>query len=205
MAASRLELADCCSESPQSRALIRVFESDAEVLAEYARDLQSIFQRISVAQNQLNEATQALSDKLREFHKKDFILCADNEFIGSVMNELAGKVDQISSYNAVLQTQIMEHAVYPSSRFVEKYVSEVEHMKVQFKDNDKAHIEAMKRMAKVSKKRANEAQLEEATDHLCAARRQFHITSMVYCSMLNLLQVIINSPLKFGSPYFRAQ
>nr|XP_039274655.1 DCC-interacting protein 13-alpha-like [Styela clava] len=188
MASIKLELADCLADSPQTRALIGVFQEDAEALTNYARGLEYAFQRIAYAQNELTAATQALAQHLREFDSQKFTLTTDNDYISSTMQQLASKIDQVSTFNAVLQTQLVENATYHSGRFVEKYLMQYQKLKAQFESQDKIHQEAMKRAAKLSKKRISESSWQESTDHLHIARKAFHETSMNYCATMNLLQ-----------------
>lgn len=188
MAAIKLELTDCLTDSPQTRALLKVFEDDAECLTNYARGVNYAFERIASAQQEVTAATQALSQHLRNFDKYSSTLASDNNYISSALQEFAEKVDQVATFNAILQTQVAENAAFQSRQFLETYLSDIESLKVQFHSADSVHIEAMKRLAKLSRKRAVESNWQEATDHLHAARKGFHVTSMTYCSMLNILQ-----------------
>lgn len=189
MAAIKLELSDCLADSPQTRALLKVFEDDAECLSNYSRGTYHAFARIASAQKEVTAATQALSQHLRNFDKCGSTLTNDNSYISSALQEFAEKVNQVATFNAILQTQVAENAAFQSQQFLENFLSDIESLKTQFHSADSIHIEAMKRLAKLSKKRAVESSWQEATDHLHAARKGFHVTSMSYCSKLNLLQV----------------
>lgn len=189
MAAIKLDLADCLADSPQTRALLKVFENDAGCLTKYARGVYYAFERIAAAQKEVTAATQALSEHLRNFDKSGSILTNDNSYISSTLQEFAKKVDQVATFNAILQTQVAESAAFQSRQFLENFLSDLESLKIQFHSADDIHIEAMKRFTKLSKKRPNESNWQEATDHLHAARKGFHVTSMSYCSKLNILQV----------------
>lgn len=95
MSTIKLELKDCLDDTPQTRALIGVFQDDADVLTNYAQGLAATFQRISIAQSELTSATQALAQHLREFEIQNFTLTDENDHVRSTMNQLAAKIDQV--------------------------------------------------------------------------------------------------------------
>ncbi|CAK8672737.1 unnamed protein product [Clavelina lepadiformis] len=67
-------------------------------------------------------------------------------------------------------------------------MSEFLRLKSNFEATEKAHEEAAARLARVSKKKANEKSWQEATDHLYATRKAYHNTYMLYCCCLNDMQ-----------------
>nr|CAB3222590.1 DCC-interacting protein 13-alpha-like [Phallusia mammillata] len=188
MASDLLQLEDCLEDSPQTRALIGVYEKDSDILLQYAQELHIMCRRVTSAQLELTNSTQDLADKLRDFQNVKFVVGNQDEVIGSTLTQLVTNIDEISSYNAVLQAQLSESMDYHTSQFLNKDLNEYLRLKASFATSDKLHEEAVAKLARISKKKHNEKSSQEATDQLYASRKSFHNTSMLYCSCLNTLQ-----------------
>ncbi|XP_078485781.1 DCC-interacting protein 13-alpha isoform X3 [Ciona intestinalis] len=183
-----LRLEDCLEDSPQTRALIGVYERDCDLLLNYSKGLNAACKRVARAQNELTMATQELAQKLRDFQHTKFSLTSEDDLVSTTIQQLLPNVDEISSYNTVLHTQLVDNMDYHSTEFVEKDLAEYLRLKSSFITSDKQHEDAAAKLAKISKKKPSEKGWQEATDALYASRKGFHNTSMVYCNFLNNLQ-----------------
>lgn len=181
-------LEDCLEDSPQTRALIGVYEQDSTIFLEFIQSLRDSYQEIASIQNKLANATNSLSSKLKQFSNLSFSLNLGAENLGSTINMLAVKVDEIAMINKITHGELIENLNGPLSRFGDQDFEEFYRLKTNFHSSDKLHEDAAARLARVPKKKNNEKSWKEATDQLYAARKAFHNTSMLYCSCLNSLQ-----------------
>ena len=70
----KLHLEDCLEDTPQAKAMLDLFESDALLLKKFTKAFASSCQKISNAQAMMISATQELSYYLRLYGKQDFPL-----------------------------------------------------------------------------------------------------------------------------------
>jgi len=181
-------LEDCLEDSPQTRALIGVYEQDGMVMLDFIQSLRSNYQKVASIQNDLFLATTALSKQLKQFTNLSSSLNLGVGDLVGVVNKLAVKVDEIAMINKISHDELVEGLNGQSAKFGDEDFEEFYRLKTNFHSSDKLHEEAAARLARVPRKRNNEKSWKEATDQLYAARKAFHNTSMLYCSCLNSLQ-----------------
>jgi len=184
----RLCYEDCLEDSPQTRALIGVYEHDSIVLLEFIKSLKNIYNEIASIQNQLAIATGHLSTKLRQFSNLSNSLNLNVGGLCTTTNEVAVKVEEISMINRIAFNELVESLEGPNLQFGNDDFEEFYRLKANFHSSDSLHEDAAARHARISKKKINEKSWKEASDQLYAARKTFHNTSMMYCSCLNSLQ-----------------
>uniref|UniRef100_H2YWN3 BAR domain-containing protein n=1 Tax=Ciona savignyi TaxID=51511 RepID=H2YWN3_CIOSA len=172
MSSNLLRLEDCLEDSPQTRALIGVYERDCELLFNYSKGLNAACTRVANAQNELTLATQELSQKLKDYEHTKFSLSTDDDMISSTLQQLIPNVDEISSYNTVLHTQLVDNMAYHAKTFIETDLVECHRLKSSFYSGDKHHEEAAAKLARVSKKKPSEKGWQEATDQTYASKKR---------------------------------
>jgi len=188
MGNSTLCYEDCLEDSPQTRALIGVYEHDSILILEFIKSLKDIYNKIASIQNQLSIATGHLSTKLRQFSNLSSSLNLDVGGLCKTTNEVAVKVDEISMINRITYNELIESLQGPNLQFGDEDFEEFYRLKANFHSSDNLHEDAAARHARISKKKINEKNWKEASDQLYATRKTFHNTSMMYCSCLNSLQ-----------------
>ncbi|XP_064604580.1 DCC-interacting protein 13-alpha-like isoform X1 [Liolophura sinensis] len=184
----KLHLEDALEDSPQTRRLLGVFEKDAMILKKYTTTLFNSCQRILNAQNELCSATQALSQHLSAYEKQDFPLESDDSILSSTLKQFSSYLDDVSSLQQVLATQLADGMMYPLTKFLHADMEEILTMFEMFQIASVEHEQALTKFTKLPKKKDNERQRLDANEELYVMRKKFHQTALHYYSALNSLQ-----------------
>ncbi|XP_078676454.1 DCC-interacting protein 13-alpha-like isoform X3 [Branchiostoma floridae x Branchiostoma belcheri] len=187
----KLLLEEALEDAPQTRSLLGVFEQDVDILNLYSSELLTACRRLVNTQHNLGSATQELSKQLLHYEKLRFPLAGEDTIINSTIQQFAKTVDEISSWHAVLATQLVDGLMFPLNKFMENDVTEAITLRESFRQASEEHDSAITKYSRLSKKRDTEkAKLErqEANDELHMARRKFHQIAMQYYAALNSLQ-----------------
>ncbi|KAI8511762.1 DCC-interacting protein 13-alpha [Branchiostoma belcheri] len=187
----KLLLEEALEDAPQTRSLLGVFEQDVDILNLYSSELLTACRRLVNTQHNLGSATQELSKQLLHYEKLRFPLAGEDTIINSTIQQFAKTVDEISSWHAVLATQLVDGLMFPLNKFMENDVTEAITLRESFRQASEEHDAAITKYSRLSKKRDTEkAKLErqEANDELHMARRKFHQIAMQYYAALNSLQ-----------------
>ncbi|XP_078596764.1 DCC-interacting protein 13-alpha-like isoform X2 [Branchiostoma floridae x Branchiostoma japonicum] len=187
----KLLLEEALEDAPQTRSLLGVFEQDVDILNLYTSELLTACRRLVNTQHNLGSATQELSKQLLQYEKLRFPLAGEDTIINSTIQQFAKTVDEISSWHAVLATQLVDGLMFPLNKFMENDVTEAITLRESFRQASEEHDAAILKYSRLSKKRDSEkAKLErqEANDELHMARRKFHQLAMQYYAAQNSLQ-----------------
>ncbi|KAM6981116.1 DCC-interacting protein 13-alpha [Aplochiton taeniatus] len=184
----KLPIEDTLEDSPQTRSLLGVFEDDAAAMSNYSQQLFQAMQRIYDAQNELSSATHLTSKLLKEYESQRFPLGGDDEVMSSTLQQFAKVIDELSSCNAVLSTQLGDAMMFPITQFKERDLKEILTLKEVFQISSDDHDVAISRYSRLSKKRDNEKVKQEVLEDVYTSRKKHHQTMMHYFSALNTLQ-----------------
>ncbi|MBN3302081.1 DP13A protein, partial [Amia calva] len=172
----------------QTRSLLGVFEEDADAISSYSHQLFQAMQRIYDAQNELSAATHLTSKLLKEYEKQRFPLGSDDEVMSSTLQQFAKVIDELSSCNAVLSTQLADAMMFPITQFKERDLKEILTLKEVFQIASNDHDTAINRYSRLSKRRDNEKVRNEVMEDVYTSRKKQHQTMMHYFTALNTLQ-----------------
>ncbi|XP_074646175.1 DCC-interacting protein 13-alpha-like isoform X3 [Tubulanus polymorphus] len=184
----RLHLEEALEDSPQTRSLLGVFENDADILGKYAKSFHQCCDRIHRAQSELSAATQALSQLLKNYEKQRFPLESDDSILTSTIMQFSTYLDEISSMQQVLATQLADSMMYPVTRFLHADLDEIQTMGEMFQVSTQEHEQAVAKYMKIPRKRDNEKQRFEGNEELYVMKKKFHQTALHYYSSLNAIQ-----------------
>uniref|UniRef100_H3CMY2 Adaptor protein, phosphotyrosine interaction, PH domain and leucine zipper containing 1 n=1 Tax=Tetraodon nigroviridis TaxID=99883 RepID=H3CMY2_TETNG len=184
----KLPIEETLEDSPQTRSLLRVFEEDTAAVSDYCTQLYRAMQRIYDAQNELSAATHLTSRLLKEYDKQRFPLGGDDEVMSSTLQQFAKVIDELSSCQAVLSTQLADAMMFPVTQFKERDLKEILTLKEVFQISSHDHDVAVNRYSRLSKKRDNDKVRAEAVEDVYTSRKKQHQTMMHYFCSLNTLQ-----------------
>ncbi|XP_070558539.1 DCC-interacting protein 13-alpha-like isoform X2 [Ptychodera flava] len=185
----KLPLEEAAEDSPQSRTLLGLFHQDAMVLQDYVSSLAESARTMLHLQTELSTATQNFSKKLLNFEHQKFPLGTDDTVLASTMKQFATTIDEISSWQAVLATQLTDSMVFPLKKFLESDLAEITMMREMFNQASHEHDSAMAKYSKLSKKRENETKARiEANEELYISRKKYHQIALNYYTALNNIQ-----------------
>ncbi|XP_053509029.1 DCC-interacting protein 13-alpha isoform X2 [Ictalurus furcatus] len=184
----KLPIEEALEDSPQTRSLLSVFEEDTYAISSYYHQLFKAMQRIYDAQNELSAATHLTSKLLKEYEKQRFPLGGDDEVMSSTLQQFAKVIDELSSCQAVLSTQLADAMMFPITQFKERDVKEILTLKEVFQISSDDLDTAINRYSRLSKKKENEKLKGEVIEDVYTSRKKQHQTMMHYFSALNTLQ-----------------
>ncbi|XP_017305772.1 DCC-interacting protein 13-alpha isoform X2 [Ictalurus punctatus] len=184
----KLPIEEALEDSPQTRSLLSVFEEDTYAISSYYHQLFKAMQRIYDAQNELSAATHLTSKLLKEYEKQRFPLGGDDEVMSSTLQQFAKVIDELSSCQAVLSTQLADAMMFPITQFKERDVKEILTLKEVFQISSNDLDTAINRYSRLSKKKENEKLKGEVIEDVYTSRKKQHQTMMHYFSALNTLQ-----------------
>ncbi|XP_063072179.1 DCC-interacting protein 13-alpha isoform X2 [Engraulis encrasicolus] len=184
----KLPIEDTLEDSPQTRSLLGVFEEDAAAISSYSHQLFQAMQRIYDAENELSAATHLTSKLLKDYEKQRFPLGGDDEVMSSTLQQFARVIDELSSWHAVLSTQLADAMMFPITQFKERDLKEILALKEVFQISSSDHDVAINRYSRLSKKRDNEKVKSEVMEDVYTSRKKQHQTMMHYFTALNSLQ-----------------
>ncbi|XP_077862069.1 DCC-interacting protein 13-alpha-like [Saccoglossus kowalevskii] len=128
----KLPLEEAAEDSPQTRTLLGIFYQDAVGFKSYVNSLLDSCKTINRLQTDLSTATQNFSRKLLDFENQKFPLGTDDTVLASTMKQFATIIDEISSWQAVLSTQLSDSMVMPLSKFINTDMAEIDNMNRMF-------------------------------------------------------------------------
>ncbi|XP_034021123.1 DCC-interacting protein 13-alpha [Thalassophryne amazonica] len=184
----KLPIEETLEDSPQTRSLLGVFEEDTAAISSYCTQLYEAMQRIYDAQNELSAATHLTSRLLKEYDKQRFPLGGDDEVMSSTLQQFAKVIDELSSCQAVLSTQLADAMMFPITQFKERDLKEILTLKEVFQIASDDHDTAINRYSRLSKRRDNDKLRAEAVEDVYTSRKKQHQTMMHYFCSLNTLQ-----------------
>ncbi|KAL2091648.1 hypothetical protein ACEWY4_013911 [Coilia grayii] len=184
----KLPIEETLEDSPQTRSLLGVFEEDATAISSYSHQLFQAMQRIYDAENELSAATHLTSKLLKDYEKQRFPLGGDDEVMNSTLQQFAKVIDELSSWHAVLSTQLADAMMFPITQFKERDLKEILTLKEVFQIASSDHDMAINRYSRLSKKRDNEKVKSEVMEDVYTSRKKQHQTMMHYFTALNTLQ-----------------
>ncbi|XP_077428488.1 DCC-interacting protein 13-alpha [Vanacampus margaritifer] len=184
----KLPIEETLEDSPQTRSLLGVFEEDTAAMSNYCTMLYQAMHRIYDAQNELSAATHLTSRLLKEYDKQRFPLGGDDEVMSSTLQQFAKVIDELSSCQAVLSTQLADAMMFPISQFKERDLKEILTLKEVFQISSDDHDTAINRYSRLSKRKDNDKMRAEAVEDVYTSRKKQHQTMMHYFCSLNTLQ-----------------
>ncbi|XP_064632170.1 DCC-interacting protein 13-alpha-like isoform X2 [Lineus longissimus] len=184
----KLHLEDALADSPQTRNLLGVFEKDAWMLKGFAQHYHRCCDRVHRAQCELSAATASLSHLLKTYDIQKFPLDNDDTILKETIKQFTGYLDEISSMQQILATQLGDSMMYPINRFLQADLEEISTMFEMFQISSSEHENAMNKYMKISKKSRNEKERIDSNEELYVMRKKFHQTNLHYYSSLNALQ-----------------
>lgn len=185
---AKLHLEDAFDDSPQTRSLIGVFEKDATTLRNYTAELHRCCMRIVNAQQELSAATHGLSAHLKAYHDLRFPLENDESILTDTLKQFTVYLDELSSVQQILATQLGGGMMYPVNRFLQADLDEIVRMSQMYHIVSNEHEQSLGRYMKLSKKKDVEKTRQDCSEDLYAMRKKFHQTALHYFSSLNSLQ-----------------
>lgn len=184
----KLHLEDAFEDGPQTRSLLRLFETDALKLRSYVVSLHRCFSRIICAQKELCAATQCLSTHLKDYDQQRFPLENDESILSSTLGQFAVFLDELSSVQQVLFTQLGDSTMFPINKFLQADLDEILTLKEVFQSATDEHERTLATYMRFPKKKEQDKVRQEVVDDLYVARKKFHQTALHYYTSLNLLQ-----------------
>lgn len=175
-------------DSPQVRALVNVFGSDATALKEYVMKLHQLTSKVVAAHNMLTTCYQDLSRHLKHYSNVKFPIESDSEgMIATTFQQYSSHLSEMSSWEHIVATQIADGAVYPLSRFIDTELHEMETMGSLYQT---AGLDLERATTRYSKCRRKDPEQEhrESCEDVYVAKKKFHQMALHYYSKLNLLQ-----------------
>lgn len=184
----RLHLEDAFEDGPQTRNLLTLFEADALMLRSYVLSLYRCFSRVVAAQKEVCAATQSLSSHLKAYDQQRFPLESDESILSSTLSQFSIFLDELSSVQQVLLTQLSDNTIFPISRFLKNDLDEILSLKEVFQSASDEHEQSLATYMKFPKKKEQDKSRQEVVDELYIARKKSHQTCLHYYTALNSLQ-----------------
>ncbi|XP_014676813.1 PREDICTED: DCC-interacting protein 13-alpha-like, partial [Priapulus caudatus] len=120
--------------------------------------------------------------------KSRFPLEGEDSILCSTLKQFASTIDEISSWQQVLATQLTDGMMFPLTRFIESDMGEIQRLGNQYEYSSQEHEKAMDRFCRLSKKKYTEKLAADANEDVFVFRKKYHQTGLRYYGALNQLQ-----------------
>ncbi|CAF0978359.1 unnamed protein product [Brachionus calyciflorus] len=200
----KLFLEDCLDDTPQTRAMVDVFERDAAMLKKFSKAFSSSCQKVMNAQVAMISATQEMSYYLRLYGMQNFPLDpsispsnsnqdlksqpSEPETLASKLNLFANYVDEISTCFQVFVTQLNDAMIYPLNKLIDSDFDELNSLSKMYQLSSEEEEAVRQKYLRIPNRKEYDQQRVQAGEECYAFKKKFHHTAMNYFSSLNTLQ-----------------
>ncbi|PAA68024.1 hypothetical protein BOX15_Mlig013367g2 [Macrostomum lignano] len=187
MSVNKLLLEEAIEDSPQTHNFLTVFEEDAGLVRQYTEEFHGYCQQIQKAQADLASATHGLAQLMKKYSAIRFPLEKEDSYMTTTFPLLAEYMDEISTMQQILASQISDTLIYPINRFLSADLEELSQLQNLYKMVSDEHELAVQKHMKLAK-RCSEKQRVEAVEEVFQMRKKQHKTALHYFSAMNLMQ-----------------